>query len=115
MKQEKNGLKEDSIKWIQIIIQNQEFCVFSGVITANHFKFGRVTRQGDPISSYKIMLVLEISFLFIMQNENFNGLNIFQETFLYKAYADDTTSFLKDQNTVISFQHFPDINRHKQK
>ena len=31
-----------------------------------------------------------------MQNENINGLNIFDKTFLYTAYADDTTFFLKE-------------------
>ena len=47
------------------------------------------------------MLVLEISFLFIMQNENINSLNIFGKTFLCTAYAADTTLFLKDKKSVI--------------
>ena len=36
-----------------------------------------------------------------MQNEDINGLNIFENAFLYTAYADDTKLFLKDQKYVI--------------
>ena len=36
-----------------------------------------------------------------MENENINGLNIFENTFLYTAYADDTTFFLKEKKNVI--------------
>ena len=67
------------------------------------------------------MLVLEIASLFIMQNEKINGFNIFRKTFLYTAYADDTTFFLKDGKSVIelmktfeiSFRHFLDLNQTK--
>ena len=43
---------------------------------------------------------MEIAILFIMQNENINGLNIFEKTFLYTTYADDTTFSLKDEISV---------------
>ena len=44
-----------------------------------------------------------------MQNENINGLNIFEKTFLYTAYADDTTFFLKDEKSVIELMKTFDI------
>ena len=44
-----------------------------------------------------------------MQNENINGLNIFENTFLYTAYADDTTFFLKDKKSVIELMKTFDI------
>ena len=100
---EKYGFKQDFIKWIQSLIRNQESSVINGGTTTNYFKLERGTRQGDPISAYLFILVLEIAFLFIMQNENINGLNIFENTFLYTAYADDTTFFLKDEKAVIEF------------
>ena len=44
-----------------------------------------------------------------MQNENINGLNIFEKTFPYTAYADDTTFFLKDEKSVKEFMKTFDI------
>ena len=37
-----------------------------------------------------------------------NGLNIFDKTFLYTAYADDTTFFLKDKKSVIDLMNIFD-------
>ena len=64
--QEKYGFKEDFIKWINILIRNQESCVVNGGTTTNYLKLERGTRQGDPISTCLFILVLEIAFLFIM-------------------------------------------------
>ena len=66
---EKYGFKEDFIKWIQILIQNQESCAINGWKTAKYFKLERGTIQGNPTSAYLLILVLEIAFLFIMQNK----------------------------------------------
>ena len=59
------------------------------------------TRQGDPISTYLIILVLETAFIFIKENKNIKGINIFDNIFLYSAYADDTTFFLSAEDSVI--------------
>ena len=94
---EKFDLEKDFIKWIKILLQNQEPCIVNGGTTTNYFKFEKGTRQGDPISAYLFILVLEIIFLFTKGSKKINGLNIFDKTFLYAAYADDTT-FLKIQS-----------------
>ena len=39
-------------------------------------------------------------FNLIKQNKNIHGLTFFDHTFLYTAYADDTTFFLKDKESV---------------
>ena len=44
-----------------------------------------------------------------MENENINGLNIFENTFLYTAYAGDTTFFLKEKKSVIELMKTFDI------
>ena len=106
---EKYGFKEDFIKRIQLLIHNQESCVIKGGTTANYFKLERGTRQGDLISKFLFMLVLEISFLFIMQNENIDSLNIFGKTFLCTAYADDNKFFLIAERSVIELMKSFDI------
>ena len=58
------------------------------------------TCQCDPISAYLCIRVLEIVFNLIKQNKDIHGLTFFDHTFLYTVYADDTTFFLKDKESV---------------
>ena len=48
----KFGFGETFIKWIQILLRNQESCIINGGTTTKYFKFQKGTRQGDPISAY---------------------------------------------------------------
>ena len=68
---EKYVFKENFIKQIQILIQNQESCVSNGETTTNYFKLQRGIRQDDSISANLFILVLEIAFLFIMQKSKY--------------------------------------------
>ena len=46
-------------------------------------------------------LVSEVVFTVIKSNQNIDKLRIFEHGFLYTAYANDTTLFIKDQTSVI--------------
>ena len=59
------------------------------------------TSQGDPISAYLSTLVIEIALLKNQENKTFRGLYIFNHTFLYTAYAEETTSILSDKKSVM--------------
>ena len=68
------------------------------------------------------ILVLEIVFLFTKKSKIINGLNVFDKTFLYTAYADDTNFFLKDTKSVIelinifdTFSKFSELRPNKSK
>ena len=106
------GFGEDFIRWIGIILKNQESCVINGGTTTNYFKLERGATQGNPISVF--MLVLEIVFLMIKNNYRVKGLELFNQTFLYTAYADDTTFFLKNKESVLevmkTFQMFSEYS-----
>ena len=95
---EKFSYEKDFIRRIEILLQNQESCIANGGTTTNYFKLEKGTRQGDPISVYLFILVLEIVFLFTKESKKINGINIFNKTLLYTAYADDVTFFLKIQS-----------------
>ena len=97
---EKYGSGKFFLKWINVLLNNQESCVINGGFTTQYFKLERGTRQGDPTSAYLFVLVLEIVFLLIKENKKIHGLNIFNHTFLYTAYADDTTFSLSNQQSV---------------
>ena len=87
----KIGFGETFIKWIQILLKNQESCIINGGSTTKYFKLEKCTRQWDPISAYLVILVLEIAFLYINKSKNIKGMNVFNNVFLYSPNADDTT------------------------
>ena len=105
---EKYGFEKDFIKWIKTLLRNQKSCIINGGTLTNYFKLGKGTRQGDPISAHLFILVLEIVFLFTKESKKINGLNIFDKTFLYTAYADHTTFFLKDKKSVVELMNIFD-------
>ena len=85
----------DFVSRIKTILNNQETYISNGGKT-NYFKLERGARQEDSISAHLFILVLEIFFIFVKNNPKVKGLNMFKHEFLYTAYADDTTFFLKD-------------------
>ena len=66
----------DFVSWIKTVSKNQELCIINGGKT-KYLKLGRGTQQGDPISAYLFILVLEILFKFVQNNPKVKGLKIF--------------------------------------
>ena len=71
---EKFGFDKTFIERIKILLKNQESCVINGGKTSQYFKSKRGTRQGDPISTYLFIIVLEVIFLNIIQNSHIKGI-----------------------------------------
>ena len=97
---EKFGFGKKFIDWIRIIIKNQESCVMNGGNSTGYFILERGARQGDPISAYLFIMVLEVFFHMIRTNRDINGIKIFDHIFQISAYADDTTFFCADSTSV---------------
>ena len=96
----KQGSGPYFIDWIKIFLKDQESYVINGGVTSQYFKLERGARQGDPISAYRFIICLEFIFIFIKENKEIKGLDIFGSEYLYSAYADDTTFFLKDLSSI---------------
>ena len=93
----------DFIKWVEMLLECQESCTVDGGNTTKYFELQRGARQSDPISAYLFILCLEIVFILIKANKRVKGINIFEHTYLYLAYADDTTFFLRDKISIKEF------------
>ena len=98
-------------------MKNPESCVINGGKTTPYFKLEGGTRQGDPILTYLFIIALEVVFSLIKENPDIEGLQCFSHTFLYSAYADDTTFFLGNEKSatevikklLINFLFFQDL------
>ena len=97
----KIGFGTGFINWIEAILNKPESCVINSRKTRQYFKLNREARQGDPISVYHFILVMEVLFTLIKNNEKIQGLDILNYRFLYSAYADDSTFFLRNIDSVI--------------
>ena len=79
----------------------------------NIFHLEEEARQGDPISAFIFILALEILFILIKAKPEIEGMTMFGYNYLYSAYADDTTFFLK--HMVDNFHFFSVLFRIKTK
>ena len=105
----KFGIGIDFVSWIKTTLKNQESCIINGGKTSRYFKLEKDARESDPISVYLFILVLEIFFIFVKNKPKVKGLNIFKHKFLNTAYADDTTFFVKDRNSIIELMNESNI------
>ena len=83
-----------------MLLECQESCIFNGDDTTKYFELQKGARQGGPTSAYLFILCLEIVFILIKANKRVKGINIFKHTYLYSAYADDTTFFLRYKRSI---------------
>ena len=61
---EKLDFKTNFVNQIKILLCNQESCIVNGGSVTKYFKFKKSACQGDPISVYLFIIVLEVPFIF---------------------------------------------------
>ena len=78
------------------------------------FPFTMRSTPTGPYLSLCVHFMLKILFILIKNDLNIKGIEIFEYCYLYTAYADDTTFFLKDENSIVhlseKFKLFSDFS-----
>ena len=96
----------------KILPKNQESCIINGGISMKYFKLSGSIRQRDPVSPYLFTLDLEVVFAVIKSNQNIHQLRTFEHDFVYLAYVEHTTFFIKNQADVIeTLKAFGDFSK----
>ena len=71
----KFGFGQDFIRWIRILLFNQESCVMNNGHSTGYITLHCGSRQGDPISAFLFILVLEILLIQVRENKKLKDLN----------------------------------------
>ena len=84
----------DFIRWVKTLYKNIQSCVINNGLTTDYFALERGVRQGDPLSPYLFVVVVETLAIAIQQTTAIKGITISKEETKLLQYADDTTAVL---------------------
>ena len=94
------GFWSNFIQWIKTLFSNCESCVINNGLSTGYFKLSRGTKQGDPLSPYLFILVLEILFIQVRNDPSVQGFKIGDIEIKLSAFADDTTFFVRNKESI---------------
>ena len=97
----KFGFDEQFLRWIRLLHNNNsKSFIMNGGYSTCYFPLKRGTRQGDPLAPYLFLLLIEILIAMVRQNKNILGIEINGHEFKQCVFADDTTCFLHDLDSL---------------
>ena len=85
------GFSDSFLSWIKLLYTNVESNILNNGIASGHVSLKRGNRQGDPISSYVFILMMQVLSSMIMQDINIHGIKVGQKEFKMVLFADDST------------------------
>ena len=106
---EKFGFGKYFLDLIKLLLNGNESCVMNSGTTTSYFPLKRGARQGDPIAAYLFIIVLEVFFILVRSNPNIKKLKVYDDFYLLTAYADDTTFFVQDIESIKEIMKVFDI------
>ena len=95
----------DFIQWLKTFLKVCESCAMNNGHSSGYFPLNRGTHQGDPLSEYLFILVLEVMLILIRENDNIKGIKIRDFDIKLSAFADDTYFLTLD---IQSLRHILD-------
>ena len=93
------GFGPDIIQWIKLFFNNREAQILMGGHMSDTIKLEQGVPQGDVISPYIFILMVEILLLKINHTKNLTGITYAQKESRSETFADDTTIFLERNDT----------------
>lgn len=93
------------IKWIRTFYNGAKSCVINNGFTSHYFDLQRGARQGDPLSPYLFILVMEVLSISIRKDVEIKGLVVDEKDIKLTSFADDLTTFLKDMDSLHKLLH----------
>ena len=94
------GFGPSFIRWVQTLYFDIEGCVLNKGTSTGYFPIKRGVRQGDPLSPYLFLIVLETLAIRIRTSSKIKGITIRDKEFKLSLYADDFCAFCIDSESI---------------
>ena len=92
----------DIQNWIKIFYNNVTSCVLNNGHASTFFSLQRGVRQGCPLSGILFVLGIELLSRYIKNDPTVKGIQVNKHELKISQYADDTTVFVRDFDSVTS-------------
>ena len=86
--------------WVKTLYAGMSSSVMNGGRSTGYFNINRGVRQGDPLSPYLFLLVIEILANKLRNDKNIEGFKFGEREIKQVLYADDLTVFVKNENSI---------------
>ena len=99
---------DDLISWVQILYTEICSCVVNNGHASEFFNLTRGVRQGCPLSPLLFIICNEIMSIWIKRDDNVKGITINDVEIKISMYADDTTFYVEDANSLVRIMYIID-------
>jgi hypothetical protein len=99
----KCGFPREFIELFNTLYNGAESAVMNNGMTTKYFPLERSCRQGDCLSAYLFILILEPLIRLIKEDHRILGLNPMKHNVKLSAYADDVNGFVRSEQELIAF------------
>ena len=90
----------DLLNWITILYRQVSSCVLNNGHASEFFSLQRGVRQGCPLSGLLFVIGIELFARTLKNDHTIKGIEVGQEEIKITQYADDTTIFVRDCESV---------------
>ena len=88
------------LNWIDVLYNEASSCVINNGHSTSFFHLQRGVRQGCPLSGLLFIIGIELFARALKNDQSIKGVNVETKEIKIMQYADDTTVFVKDEESV---------------
>ena len=88
------------LNWIDVLYNEASSCVINNGHSSSFFRLQRGVRQGCPLSGLLFIIGIELFARALKNDQSIKGVNVETKEIKITQYADDTTVFVKDEESV---------------